>query len=675
MKKIVTIFLAVVLCFGWLPVITPPVRAIGDTPIATISAGASHSAAVQKNGSLWMWGNNSNGRLGNGNTIQQNKPIKIMDGVASVSAGNSHTMAVKTDRTLWAWGFNGSGQLGNGNTIQQNKPVKIMDGVASVSTGNTHTMAVKTDGSLWAWGNNSSGQLGDVITAIVPMRIMSGVAYVSSGGNHTLALRTNGSLWAWGNNGSGQLGDGTTISKTNPLQIMSGVESISAGGDYSMAIKTDGSLWAWGNNSSCQLGDGTKDRRTVPVKIMDGVKTVSSGNTHTMVVKKDKTLWAWGSNTSGQLGDSTMIDREKPKKIMDNIYTVSAGASYTTAVKIDGSLIAWGANGSGQLGDATIIPKTAAVRILPIGSFRVAYTVNFNANGGSGVPAKLAVDYGRKITGVNNPARTGFSFDGWYSGNTKINLGSFTVTTDITLTARWKAAPKVTFVTNGGSTVAPVFVTAGSKIIKPKNPILKGYGLVGWYKDPALKKRWNFNKDTVSKSITLYAKWAPKLVGGVSIKGKARLGKTLKANTSKFNAKRLKYQWKRDGKTIKKATKAKYKIKKTDIGKKITVTVKATGYSGSIPSKSIKPVSAAKPPAKKSLKIGNGSNLMLDKGIKRTLKTTGGSGAGKATWKSSDSSIVKINKKSGKITTIKAGVITITAKKSGETATIKIMVK
>lgn len=171
-------------------------------------------------------------------------------GSVTVAAGSEHTLALKTDGSLWAWGKNRSGQLGDGTTVNKSSPIRIGsdNNWKAVTAGRSHTLALKTDGSLWAWGGNNAGQLGDGpgINKTSPVRIGSTSDWkaVTAGDLHTLALKTDGSLWSWGYNFYGHLGDGTTSPRTSPVRIGSAIDwnQVTAGSDYSFALKTDGSL-------------------------------------------------------------------------------------------------------------------------------------------------------------------------------------------------------------------------------------------------------------------------------------------------------------------------------------------------------------------------------------------------------------------------------------------------
>ena len=318
-----------------------------------------HSLVVKTDGTLWTWGRNNYGQLGNGTTDNSHVPSKVMDGVAQVAAGNSHSFAVKTDGSLWAWGYNSDGELGNGTSgsgTNVSTPVKIMDGVAQVAAGSYHSLAVKTDGSLWAWGYNYNGQLGNGTSGSgtnvsTPVKIMDGVAQVAAGYSHSLAVKTDGTLWAWGYNYSGQVGNGTGTNVSTPVKIMDGVSKIYAGSYHSLAIKTDGSLWAWGSNGSFRLGDGTSTSRSTPVKIMDGVKMASGGAVNTFILKTDGSLLACGDiDYVGKLQTGTSYAIATPIEIMNGVSEVASQNYSIICVTTDGEVMAWGDNAYGQLG-------------------------------------------------------------------------------------------------------------------------------------------------------------------------------------------------------------------------------------------------------------------------------------------------------------------------------------
>ena len=190
-------------------------------------AAATHTVYLKTVGTVWAWGNNSNGQLGDGTTTQSSSPLQVsgLSGVSAIAAGTSDTVALKTDGTVWAWGSNSNGQLGNGTTTQKTTPGEVIEltGVTAIAAGASHTVALKTVGSVWAWGSNSNGQLGDGKTSqkTTPVEVtgLSGITAIAAGTSHTVALKNDGKVWAWGNNSNGQLGDGTTTQSASPVQV------------------------------------------------------------------------------------------------------------------------------------------------------------------------------------------------------------------------------------------------------------------------------------------------------------------------------------------------------------------------------------------------------------------------------------------------------------------------
>ena len=281
-----------------------------------VAAGQRHSLAVKSDGTVWAWGYNRNGQLGDGTTTDRSTPgpVPNLTDVVSVAASDRHNLALKSDGTLWAWGDNIQGQLGDGTTTESLTPKQVpgLTDVVAVTAGNSHNLALKRDGTLWAWGQNSNGQLGDGTTtpSLTPKQVLTGVVSVAAGSSHTLASKSDGTLWAWGENANSELGDGTTTDSLTPKQVpnLTGVVSVAVGLSHSLALKSDGTLWAWGDNYSGQLGDGTTFpfTRTTPqlVNLPGGVVAMGASPTHSMVVKSDGTLWTWGLG-SELLGDGT----------------------------------------------------------------------------------------------------------------------------------------------------------------------------------------------------------------------------------------------------------------------------------------------------------------------------------------------------------------------------------
>ena len=353
---------------------------------SAVAAGGQHTLALGEDGSLWAWGWNGLGQLGDGTLDSRKRPILIGTGYSAISAGYVHSMALKTDGTLWTWGKNDYGQLGDGTLIDKASPVQIGSDYVAISAGKfgmygEHSLALKADGSLWAWGYNENGQVGDgsFETRTSPVMIGTGFTEISAGGEHSLALKENGTLWAWGFNFYGQLGDGSMTNRIRPVLIGADYIAIAAGVIHSLGIKADGTLWAWGNGMTGQLGDGTTvTSRDKPVMIGADYIAISTGGSgyfalfgyagsHCLATKSDGTLWTWGYNYNGQLGNGTTDTHIVPTQISfplsinSTAFSISAGGTHSFAITSDGTLWAWGSNVSGQFGDGTtnsrLIPK------------------------------------------------------------------------------------------------------------------------------------------------------------------------------------------------------------------------------------------------------------------------------------------------------------------------------
>jgi alpha-tubulin suppressor-like RCC1 family protein len=328
-------------------------------------------------GTRWAWGYNIKGQLGNYSTSNSNVPVQVtstlLTSAIAVSGGYEHSMALKNDGTVWTWGWNLYGQLGQGNNgedYNSTVPVKIssLSGMTAVAAGGYHSLALKSDGTVRAWGYNYYGQLGDNSTTErdSPVNVsIAGVTAIACGGYHSLALKSDGTVWAWGNGSYGQLGNGANASINQiPVQVLNltGIKAIAAGFYHSLALKNDGTVWAWGYNLWGQLGTGNNNNSNVPVKIttLSGMTAIAAGGTgasnegsHSLALKNDGTVWAWGWNYYGQLGNGTNTDSNSPVQVsgLGGIKAIAAGGWHSLAVTTGGLAKAWGYNSYGELGN------------------------------------------------------------------------------------------------------------------------------------------------------------------------------------------------------------------------------------------------------------------------------------------------------------------------------------
>ena len=318
-----------------------------SSPVQTIAGGANwkqvsygnqHTAAIKTDGTLWLWGYNARGQLADNTTVSKSSPVQTISAGTNwkqIACGFESVAAIKTDGTLWLWGNNSNGQIGDNTRTNRSSPIQTIAGGTNwkqVSCGSGHAAAIKTDGTLWLWGYNGSGQLGNntVADKSSPVQTIAGGTnwkQVACGNGNTAAIKTDGTLWLWGYNVSGQLGDNTTSNASSPIQTIAGGtnwKQVACNGNHTASVKTDGTLWLWGNNGSGQLGDNTITTRSSPVQTIAGGtnwKLVSCGTYHTAAIKTDGTLWSWGAGARLGTGGSP-VSRSSP------IQTVAGGTNW-----------------------------------------------------------------------------------------------------------------------------------------------------------------------------------------------------------------------------------------------------------------------------------------------------------------------------------------------------------
>ena len=328
------------------------------TGVAQVTVDLLHACAVKADGTMWCWGANGYGQLGDGTFVDRPAPVPVTalgSDVIQAAAGYNFTCALKRDATLWCWGDD-RGQLGSGDPSASPSAiptpvVALGSAVAEVAAGGQHACARKLDGTLWCWGFVYAGDgtaSGVYATPTEVSELGSAVAGVSVSWGHICARKTDGSLWCWGNNEAGQLGDGTTNVSLVPIEVAKIgrlVSQVSAGYQDTCATRSDGTLWCWGWRS------GSQTPSMVQSFGLD-IVAVAVGSAHFCARKRDGTLWCWGGNRAGQLGDGTTVSRSTPGQVTAVGATLDLAVSngVTCAVQSGGTLRCWGDNDFGQLG-------------------------------------------------------------------------------------------------------------------------------------------------------------------------------------------------------------------------------------------------------------------------------------------------------------------------------------
>jgi alpha-tubulin suppressor-like RCC1 family protein len=371
----------------------------------SVAAGEKHTCAKSRNGTLRCWGFNAGGPLGNGAmlTVYSTTPVSVLnitDGF-DISAGFAHTCGLLRDRTIWCWGDNEYGQLGNNSSSQYSyTPLQVWDSTGSIAitAGGWHSCTVLRDGSTWCWGKNDCGQLGNGTTtnSRSPVAVASGgirAWKIAAGGSHTCTVAFNGAVWCWGMNDSGELGNGTTTDSPSPVPVATSMPAadVAAGCcsskyQHTCALLIDGTIECWGDNEAGELGGpskqtcGTQLCSNLPVTVVDitDATAVAVGELHSCAIRSDQTVWCWGSNMQGELGNTTIKthtrqgvdatnsdDDYKPVQVTGISGAISIGARgfHTCAVLQDGSVWCWGTNEFGQLGNGTQTSSPAPVRV------------------------------------------------------------------------------------------------------------------------------------------------------------------------------------------------------------------------------------------------------------------------------------------------------------------------
>jgi alpha-tubulin suppressor-like RCC1 family protein len=370
---------------AWAQGLGSPVTREDYVITGAVAAGRGYTVALKADGSVWSWGDNAYGELGDQTFNQSDVPVQAygLSDVVAISARETHTLALDRNGGVWAWGNNGNGQLGIGGTANQNRPVQIQNfsGVVAVAAGWNHSLALKSDGSVYYWGLDG---INPQQTSPTLLTSLSGITQIAAGSGLSLALKTGGgttgAVWIWGS--LGWLGGPRA-----PFIDLADAAMVAAGNLHVVAAKTDGSLWVWGDNGSLQLGYGTVASEPSPHLLLNisSVAGIAGGGAHTLVRGPTGVVWGWGYAYYGETGPGQVVAATNPHVVVgiDNVVSLAAGNQHSVALKGDGTIWTWGLNSSGQLANGT--PRGWPDYYSPVPAPVIGFTVA--ANGGlSGDP-------------------------------------------------------------------------------------------------------------------------------------------------------------------------------------------------------------------------------------------------------------------------------------------------
>ena len=376
---------------------------------STISAGYTLTSGLSSSGTVYCWGDNTYGQLGNGLTSVTPTPTpgqvvgvggtNYLKDIVYIASGRIHTGAINNLANVYCWGNNDYGKLGNGNNTQSSTPIKVLgpggtgflSNIREISLGEEHTTAVNYSNFVYCWGLNDRGQLGNGTntTSSTPVQVLyqvtgtalGSIIAISAGSYHNCALDIYGIVYCWGEGNWGQCGDARptingftsginqakAVVNINNNGSLNNIKAISAGYTHTCALDNNGNVYSWGDNSVGQLGDNTFNTgKSIPVKVvgvggqgfLSNIVAISAGSRSTCALDIYGNVYCWGQYNVGQLGAGSSVTTNSPSPVRAPINLpsgsfikyISTKGDQVFAISNLGVIYGWGYNASGQLG-------------------------------------------------------------------------------------------------------------------------------------------------------------------------------------------------------------------------------------------------------------------------------------------------------------------------------------
>lgn len=590
-----------------------PNETIEDIALGKSGIGMSHSIALTSYGRVFTWGNNQSGQLGDGTTENRSMPFDISlkfdldegEKIVSIFAGSYYSGAITSFNQLYLWGDNTNGQLGDSSKTNRSLPTNVTNQIpfnfdefiTHVALGGTHTLIGTSNNRIFIWGQSwtAFSTVPQDITNLFNLNQNESILEISAGRLNSAISTSFGRLFVWGLNYDGQLGNGTNSTINMPEDISHFFQlaqdelivDISLQGSHSAAVTSFGRIYTWGQNTTGELGDLTNISKNLPIDITsnfnldseENIVDVEVGVTHTTAITSMERLFTWGWNSTGQLGDitSNYDGRNFPKDTTNQLNLVEdefilsseSGDFHSAIVTSNGRILMWGANTIGQLGDGTTTNQNKPVMIRFVNPAKIKsevysygsaideyyptiigykfngwytfesypdfyvieympdydlnlfgywipiqYNINYSLDGGTNVlsnPVNFTIE--NDTIYLLNPTKIGNSFQGWYDNEyltgesiTSIPQGSIG---DITLYAKWEInSYTLTFETYEGSIIEPITQEYNSIVTAPSDPMKQGYTFAGWFTSQSFTTQYTFTT-MPAQDLTLYAKWEP----------------------------------------------------------------------------------------------------------------------------------------------------------------------